>query len=153
MRLSGWTLGCVLGLLLGCAAPGWTQGAPLTVTVDVKPGDDLTDPNPINVKAHGKTPVALLCDATVPDVTLVDAPTLLLQATDLAAPGGTEPVRCSVEDVNEDACLDLVCKFETDEVGVTCATTSLTLTGELLDGTLLSGTSLVQPVPCKKGKP
>src|ERR1041385_6570375 len=118
--------------------------APLTfaqtvIDLDVKPGSDV---NPINVKSHGSTPFALLCSPTF-DPATVDVTMVQL--------GGVAAVHCALEDVNADVCLDLVCHVATPALGVTCATTELTVTATLLDGvTTVTGTDTVTPVPCKK---
>jgi hypothetical protein len=120
-------------LLLAQAPP------PTVIDIDIKPGSDV---NPINVKSHGKTPVVLLCSETF-DPAAVDVTTITLGTT---AVSGTH---CALDDVNDDACLDLVCHFATHALGVTCADTELTLTAILTDGTVVTGTDPITPVPCK----
>jgi hypothetical protein len=115
---------------------------PTVIDIDIKPGSDV---NPINLKSHGKTPVALLCSDTF-DPAAVDVTTMTLGTT--AVPG----THCALEDVNDDACLDLVCHFATHALGITCIDTELTLTAVLTDGTVVTGTDAITPVPCKGKK-
>jgi len=116
------------------------------VTLDVKP-DGLG--NPINVKSHGKTPIAILCTPTMLDVSVIAVDSLSLLADTSTLAEGADAVKCALEDVNDDGCVDLVCKFQTDELDVTCASTALVLTGAFLDGTTFTAKDTIKPVPCK----
>jgi hypothetical protein len=111
--------------------------------LDVKPG---SCPNPLNTKSQGVTPVAFLGAADF-DVTDIDVTTLALE--------GVAPLRHSYEDVSQpsdkgdcpcsedgpDGHTDLTLKFATQDIVAALGTVtdretrSVTLTGELLDGT------------------
>jgi hypothetical protein len=139
-RSSGFFWYLIIGwiaLLLGIIAFLNAQEVPLVIEIDVKPDSDV---NPLNVQAHGKVPAALLCSATFDPLT-VDVTSVKL--------GGATGEHCDLEDVNGDTCIDLICHFPTPAIGVTCESTEVTLTAVTTDGTPLTGTDTVRPVPCK----
>src|ERR1051326_7917833 len=121
-------------LLLASVALAHAQ---VVVDIDVKPGSEAA---PINVKSHGSTPVAILCSTTF-DPATVETSTVTI--------GTASAQHCALEDVNADACVDLVRHFATQDLGVVCGATELTLTGSLTDGTTFSGTDTIKVVPCK----
>jgi hypothetical protein len=125
----------VAGLLLVLWLP---VSAQQVVPLDLKPG---SLDNPVNVKSRGKTTAALLCVPGVFDPSLVDTATVSL--------GGAQALRCATEDVNDDLCDDLVCHFPTQDIGIDCTTTTVVAAATLEDGTLVTGTDSVRPVPCK----
>ncbi|HPW10374.1 MAG TPA: hypothetical protein PK154_04600 [Methanoregulaceae archaeon] len=126
----------------------------LPVDVDFKPG---SCPNAFNRGEKGVLPVAILGSDTV-DVSQIDPETVLLE--------GVAPIRWSIEDTGapvpcDDECqpcecwqglgdgyLDLNLKFESPAIAATSAVTGATvkgdpvplaITGELFDGTPISG--------------
>jgi len=119
-----------------------------TVDVDIKPG---SDENPVNVKSNGVVSVAVLGNDSF-DVMNINLTTIRLNET-------CEPIRCSYEDVDEDGYMDLVLKFETQDV-VSCLPESredgdivtLVLTGELDDSTPITGSDDVRVLIKGKGK-
>jgi hypothetical protein len=52
-------------------------------------------------------------------------------------------------DVNFDGDVDLVVKFRIPDTGMTCSTSQLVLTGQVLNGQALAGSDSVMPVGCK----
>jgi hypothetical protein len=120
----------------------WTvpTQAQLMVDIDVKPGSDV---NPINLKAQGKTPIAVLCTPLV-------TPSALGGLTLMVGTAIGE--QCRFVDVDSDGCQDIVCQFATQDLGVTCETTELTVIGTLADGTTFTGTDTITPKPCNKPK-
>jgi hypothetical protein len=125
---------CSLVLLVCWLVPAFAQA----------PAGIIVAPSSINVKLKGKMHVTVLCSATV-NPELIDPDTLLL------GPGEASPDQeCELVDVNADGCADLVCRFTRADVEITCADTTLTLTGSFVDATTLTGTSAIKPVPCKK---
>ena len=116
---------------------------PLTqVDIDIKPG---SDPNSINLCSEGVVPVAILGSDSF-DVNDIDSDTLRLADSEVKVAGRSDRELCSVEDVNDDGILDLVCHFVTVELGLTGGDTEATVRGELLDGTPFEGTDSVNLV-------
>lgn len=137
---------------------------PLEVPLDIKP---QSCPNPFNVKSKGVLPVAILGTEGF-DVTLVDPVSIRLE--------GVAPLRWDLEDVaipfvpytgksdceldcnilGPDGELDLTLKFDTQEVAAALGVVgdgeclTLTLTGELFDGTPIVGEDVIFII--KKGK-
>lgn len=78
------------------------------IDIDVKPGDEL---NYINLKSHGKTPIAILSTATF-DAGTVDPFTITVAGAPVSLrSNGT--TASSLEDVNGDGLLDLVVHVST----------------------------------------
>jgi len=121
--------------------------ATLLVDIDVKPG---SDPNSVNVNTKGVLPVAIIgsddFDATQIDPSSISAYTKSLDA----AAGGvsTSPLRCSIDDVNEDGILDVNCKFSKEGLMLDCWTNGIIISGNLFDGTPFTGSDTIRPVPC-----
>ncbi|MDR7583311.1 MAG: hypothetical protein QN211_07755 [Armatimonadota bacterium] len=110
--------------------------------VDVKPGGN---PNVINLKSRGTTPVAIL-GSTGYDVTQVNIGTVRLAGAPVARkPNGA--YMDSFDDVNGDGLIDLVLHFETAQMKLSPGDTQVTLEGEMTDGTPFSGTDSVKVVP------
>ena len=57
-----------------------------------------------------------------------------------------------VEDVNDDGFVDMVFHFKTQETGIACGDTDVTLVGQTFDGTQLTGTDTVKTVGCNGSK-
>jgi hypothetical protein len=116
-----------------------TQVTPVTIVI--KPGDG--QPAPVNPKSTGTIPVAILSTSSF-DATTVDPTTVKFGAT------GTEAssTQTSLEDVNGDGRLDMVLHFNTQQTGIVCGTTTVTLTGKTTSGQLISGTALITTVSC-----
>jgi hypothetical protein len=108
-------------------------------TVGLRPGSD--GPASVNLRSKGVFPVALLSTEDL-DASDVDETSLLLSDTD-GNGDGVAPARAKFTDVDGDGVDDLLLHFATADLvdaGVlTADTTSLTLTGETLDGAPLSG--------------
>lgn len=109
------------------------------VTLDVKPG---SFPNVINPRSRGVIQVAVLTTASF-DATRIDPETLAF------GPAGAEPVHAVFKDVNHDAKADLLLHFRTQDTGLTCASTSVQLTGSTLNGLSFEGTDSIRTVGCK----
>ncbi|PIT97339.1 hypothetical protein COT77_01985, partial [Candidatus Berkelbacteria bacterium CG10_big_fil_rev_8_21_14_0_10_41_12] len=108
------------------------------VDIDIKPG---SDPNTINLKSKGVTPVAILTDE------FFDAKDIVLNSIILA---GASPTKGKLEDVDNDGDLDLILHFETQSLQLISGDTEATLTGELKDGTLIEGTDFIRIISTKK---
>src|SRR5262252_5951567 len=90
--------------------------------------------------AREPTNVTVLCTPAVnpPDIDLAT-----MQVQEVPSGG-----LCARADVNADGCQDLLCNVDTPRLGMTCQTTTLTLTATLTDGTTITGTDHVTPQPC-----
>ena len=98
---------------------------PEPVTIDIKPGSSSN--------CGGTIPVAILGSDTL-DVTQLDPSTFSFEGLDVREKGNGQ-LSCGIKDANYDGYLDFVCQYRN---GVTEGT----LTGELLDGTLIVGTDI-----------
>jgi hypothetical protein len=126
------------------------------VPADIKPGGC---PNPLNVGSKGVLPFAILGTADL-DVTTIDPMTVTLAGVvplrwrleDVGTPyepfiGKTDPYQCN--DLGPDGYLDLVFKFDTQEIAASLGDVvnrevlTLLLDGQLLDGTKISGEDVV----------
>jgi outer membrane protein assembly factor BamB len=117
------------------------------IEIDVKPRNET---NPINPRAHGVTPVALLGSEEF-DVTEVE-PTTLRFGPGEAAPvhdlTNGWPYSDPLRDVNRDGYTDLLVHFSTQESSIQCSDTEVTLTGQLIDGFFIEGTDTIRTVGC-----
>ena len=117
----------------------------MTIALDVRPG---TAENPINPKSNGVIPVAILStndfDASTTDQTSVKL------GPDQALSQRTG----QLVDVNGDGLADLVLHFRTQESGIQCGDTSVSITGQTVNGELIQGTDTIRTVGCnaKPGK-
>jgi hypothetical protein len=122
------------------------------VRIDIKPGSAT---NPVNLKSHGHLQVAVLGGPAL-DVRRIDATTIMLEgiAVDRRGPRKAPRLAVSIDDVNRDGHPDLVAVFEIEDLvdggALTGATTALTLSASLTDGTQIQGTDSVRVVPRKK---
>ncbi len=126
------------------------------VPADIKP---MGCPNPLNVGSKGVLPVAILGTSEF-DVTTIDPETVTLAGVaplrwrleDVGTPyepfvGKTDPYQCN--DLGPDGYLDLVFKFDTQEIAASLGDVVnrevmiLLLSGQLLDGTKISGEDVV----------
>ncbi|HEY93673.1 MAG TPA: hypothetical protein G4O15_01885 [Dehalococcoidia bacterium] len=100
--------------LLSAISPALANDTVIPVVIDIKPG---SDPNPFNVKSKGKIAVALLGTAEL-DVMTVDPESLVLVNPEYAFPAGpsVSPLRCSLEDSNEDGILDIVVLYNKEDL-------------------------------------
>jgi hypothetical protein len=115
----------------------------IDVAIDVKPGS--TD-NPINLRARGVVPVAIL---TMPgfDALGVDAPSVCFG--DAEEPGQRDCTeahgRSHREDVDGDGDADLVFHFDVRETGIDLGDTEACLHGETFGGIPIAGCDAVRP--------
>ena len=122
------------------------------VRIDIKPGSAT---NPVNLKSHGHLRVAVLGGPAL-DVRRIDATTIMLAgvAVDRRGPRKAPRLAVSIDDVNRDGHPDLIAVFEIEDLvdggALTGATTALTLSASLTDGTQIQGTDSVRVVPRKR---
>ena len=111
----------------------------ISVSIDIKPG---SCPNSINPNSKGVIPVAILTTGAF-DATNVDPVTVTF--------ANAIPLRWTIEDVMQgdgeppDGDLDLLLFFKTQECSLSGS--SATLTGNLFDGTPISGSGSINLVP------
>ena len=110
----------------------------IEVEIDIKPGGVS---NSINLKSKGKVPVAVL---TTDDF---DAYTIEPETVTFA---GANPLRWSMEDVDNDGDDDMLLHFMTQELELTEEVIEASLEGETYDGTYIMGTESVRIVPNAK---
>jgi hypothetical protein len=115
---------------------------PMLVGIDIKPG---SCPNAINLGAKGVTPVAILGSPAF-DVTTVDPSTVLLAGASIKLIGQGKPA-ASLEDVNGDGYMDLVCRMVTQELLLGDDATSAVLEAWTWGGQLIMGVDSVMIVP------
>ena len=116
----------------------------LAVEIDVMPG---SEPNPINPRSAGVTPVAILSSADFDAPAEVDPTSLSFGAQGTEAPVETRGRRgdpaCGVEDVNGDGRADLVCRFATRAAGFERGDVGGALIGRTREGAPLQGADAV----------
>lgn len=120
----------------------WSVVLATRIMIDIKPG---SDPNCFNINGHGVIPVALL-GAEDFDVTAIDLASLSFAGL-LVRKRGNKGPQCSLDYSNDDTYLDLICHFEDDPGTWEGGVDEATLTGHLLDGTLVEGTDSICLVP------
>jgi hypothetical protein len=113
--------------------------AVLTVALDVKP--DSAD-NPINPKSNGVIPVAILSTGGF-DASTVDQASLKFGPGEALAQG-----RGQLEDVNGDGRVDLVLHFRTQDAGIQCGDSSVSITGQTVNGIPIRGNDSIRTVGC-----
>jgi hypothetical protein len=99
------------------------------VEIDIKPGSDM---NPINLKAKGVVPVAVLTTNEF-DAQTIDRSTVQF--------AGATPVRWTLEDVDKDGDDDMLFHFKTQDLNLTEDSTEAILTGQV--GGQLTATSSI----------
>jgi len=104
---------------------GFEESWTIPVQIDIKPG---ADPNPINLRARGLLPVAILGSDTF-NVYIVDPATITLGDAPLATRGSPKAPKMafSYEDVNKDGIMDLMTFFEIQMLALSKTTDALTL--------------------------
>jgi hypothetical protein len=141
--------GIVMRNLFSAALRG--VGCVLPITIDVKPGSDV---NPINQRAQGRLPVAVLTSHTF-DATTVNPATVTVgdeAGTDTrVATRNNGTLFASLEDVDGDGDVDLVLHFEVRALvgngDLTPTSTKLVLRGATTSGTPVRGEDVVRVVP------
>ena len=105
------------------------------IEIDIKPG---SDPSCFNSNSIGTIPVAILGSASS-DVNQIDPSTLELDDQPVKT-NKKGKLLVNIEDINDDGIDDMVIKFR-DKGAYSMSDTTATLTGLLLDGTPILGTT------------
>jgi hypothetical protein len=105
--------------------------------VDIKPGDNT---NSINLCSKGNVPVAILGSDEL-DINDIDPDSLRFSGAEVKIVGKKDPKSlCSSDDVNSDGHSDLVCHFETMDIGsIDGSSTEATVLGTLYDTSRIEG--------------
>lgn len=120
--------------------------AVMQVDIEVKPSN--SEWTPINPKAKGRIPVAILSTENFDPMELVDPASLKFGRT-----GEEESLkRCKKQgrDVNRDGVRDMICFFSNRDSGFDFDTIEGVLTGSLVDGTNIEGRAPLKMVPQKR---
>jgi hypothetical protein len=113
----------------------------IKVVIDIKPG---SDGNPIEPRGKEVIPVAILTTNAF-DATTVDP-----LSVEFGPQGAIEAHRRGhIEDVNKDGRLDLLLHFNTQETGIQCRDTSVSLTGQTFSDEEIKGTDAIRTVNCQ----
>ncbi len=105
----------------------------INAVMDVKPGSDT---NPVNPGSRGVLPVAILATSTGMGDPLDFDPGQVDTSTVALGPSGASPLHAPaghLEDVDGDGDIDLVLHFDVRDIGLSCATGILKLTGQTYD--------------------
>ncbi len=105
----------------------------LTVSIDIKPGDDR---NRINLAKDSAVSVAVLTDSEF-DALQVDPASVRF------VPGEAAASRHRSEDSDGDGDIDLRLRFDLDDTVIACGDTEATLTGATFDGQSITGTDSI----------
>lgn len=106
----------------------------LLVDIDIKPD---VYPNPINLRAQGVIPVAVLTNLGF-DATTVDPVTVHF--------AGASPIRWSVRDVDYDGDMDILFQFKVQQLALNNLSVEATLTGANTAGMSIQGVDTVRVV-------
>lgn len=104
------------------------------VDIDIKPG---SEPNSINLKSKGVTPVAVLTDQ------FFNAKDVVIDSILFA---GASPDKGKFEDIDKDGDLDLILHFNTQSFQLGPTDIEAVLIGRLTDGTLIKGIDSIRIV-------
>jgi hypothetical protein len=113
------------------------------VQIMIKP--PAVPPVPINPRAHGRIPVAVLSTSTFDATTQVDRASLTFGHT--GNEGSLAFCNAGGEDVDGDGTLDLVCHFITPQSGIVAGDTVAFLKGKAVSGRRIEGLEAIKTVP------
>ena len=120
-----------------------------------------TSTHTVDIVVRAKIPLDSITDDGVVSTGVTSAPVAILGSIDFDAiqadfstvtfgRDGASPVHDGhVEDVNVDGFMDMVFHFKTQEIGIVCDDTEVTLMGETFGGVQFTGTDTVKTVGCK----
>jgi hypothetical protein len=114
------------------------------VALDITPRREA---NKVNPRSTNSIAVAVLSESGF-DATTIDSDLVRFGATGSEA----APVRIAHRDINRDGLRDLILRFQIQELGIECGATSVTLTGQVLNGQAIIGSSPITTTGCKQTK-
>ncbi|UCD08618.1 MAG: hypothetical protein JSU79_09695 [Dehalococcoidales bacterium] len=117
----------------------------IDVDIDIKPH---SDPNSVNLNSKGVIPVAILSSETF-DASMIDPATVMMEGMAVKKVGKKNKFLANIEDVNGDGYSDLIVKIEDQDSKISQGTTTVTITGELSDGTPFVGCDEINIVPAE----
>jgi hypothetical protein len=122
--------------------------APIELTLDIRPGES---PNAVNPKNNGVVHVAILTTSVASgDAADFDPWDSVDPSTVAFGPGQAAPDKePAAEDVDLDGDLDMVLRFRTQDTGVACGLTEMTLTALSFDEESLVGSDSITTPGCK----
>jgi hypothetical protein len=122
--------------------------APIELTIDIRPGES---PNAVNPKNNGVVKVAILTTSVESgDASDFDPWDSVDPTTVAFGPGQAAPdLEPYAEDVDLDGDLDMVLRFRTQDTGVACGLTEMTLTALSFDEDSLVGSDSITTPGCK----
>jgi hypothetical protein len=115
----------------------------LTVAVDVRPGNPN---NNINPNSNALIPVAIL-SANSLDTSTIDQSSVRIGPNQASAEGTGR-----FRDVDHDGLPDLILQFRTRDSGIQCGDSSVSITGQTVNGTPIQGSDAITTVGCKAAK-
>jgi hypothetical protein len=116
--------------------------ATTTVQIAIHPGS-FPNASSINPQSKGVIPVAILSTNTF-DATTVDPNSVKFGPTNAEEAHG----RGHNEDINGDGKTDLVLHFRTQDTGIVCGNTSVSLTATTFSGEAIKGSTSIRTVGC-----
>jgi N-acetylneuraminic acid mutarotase len=114
----------------------------LEVAIDIKPGDSV---NSINPGSRGVVPVAILSNPSF-DARDVDPGTISLSGASVRVTGNEMKYSCSVQDIDGDGRLDLLCHVETAQLMLQPGDSVAVLEAETYAGQPIRGQDTVRTV-------
>lgn len=116
------------------------------INIEIKPGND--EFAPINPKAKGKIPVALLSST---EFNAMNVDTTSLTFGETGNENSSSHCGRNGEDVNGDGRLDLVCHFDNQQAGFAVGDLEGILRGKMKWGSRIEGRGILKVVPEKRG--
>ena len=114
----------------------------IPVSIDIKPG---SDPNSINLKSNGVTPVSIFGSATF-DVNEINLDTIKFADAAIKLKNNGQ-LMAGYKDLNRDGITDLIIHFATKELNLSPSDTHASLEGKLFNGTIIKSLDLVRIIP------
>ena len=133
---------CALGLVVNQAPALQVVGAPSSGSTQATVTADASGRSAVNVRSKGVITVSLL------STDAFNTQDVKPQSIRLG-PGGAKPFgRVQSADLNGDGSTDLLLHFKTQDTGITCGATDVSLTGMMLDGQRFTASYPIETKGC-----